>query len=97
MAHLRLDLKGNRKMPNTFASVSFHVAAIKYLTTASSGRKSLFRLRVQGHSPWGRSYGGRGLRRQRITRLLTSGNREMNISTQLLSPFYADKTSTPGK
>lgn len=36
-------------MLNTFTSVTFHVAAIKYLTTASSGRKSLFRLTVQGH------------------------------------------------
>lgn len=97
MACLRLDIKGNRKMLNTFTSVTFHVTAIKYLTTASSGRKSLFQLTVQGHSPWGRSYGRRDLRRQQVTRPLPSGNREMNISTQLLSPFYADKTSTPGK
>lgn len=93
MACLRLDLKGNRKMLNTFTSVTFHVTAIKYLTTASSGRKSLFQLTVQGR----RSYGRRDLRRQQVTRPLPSGNREMNISTQLLSPFYADKTSTPGK
>lgn len=97
MACLGLDLKGNRKMPNTSASVTFHVSAIKYLTTASSGRKSLFRLTVQGHSPWGRSFGERGLRRQRVTRPLPSGSREMIVSAQSLSPFYADKTSAPGK
>lgn len=87
MAHVGLNLKGNRKMPNTFASVTFHVAAIKYLTTASSGRKNLFQLTVQGHSPWGRSSGGRGLRRQQVPTPLSSGSKEMNVSTQLLSPF----------
>lgn len=83
-----LDLENNRKMPNTSVLVTFRCNQVSDKT--SQGRVCFCSqiqgsVHVAGKRRWGR------LRRQLVTWPLLWGGREMNVSTQLLSPFYSDQ------